>query len=256
MKKLTLFFIIVVLLLGSFWIYLNQNYATPILMYHSFDKSQVDTYAAVDPEVFRKQMEYIRVGGYRVVFLWEYCKLLKEGKTIPQNLVVITFDDGYKDNLKAMEVLREFGYPVTIFAIAKKIGKEGFLSREDIASFLADEKLRVDIGSHTLTHAYLPDQERSMVKREIFQSKKLLEDSFSQEVKTFSYPIGGFTEGALSDVQEAGYLCACATNRGFSRKLNRFALRRIKVTNRDSNFKLWAKLSGFYNAFRKPKNPY
>ena len=256
MKKLRLFFLAIALLLGSFWIYLNQNYATPILMYHSFDKSQVDTYAALDPEVFRKQMEYIRAGGYKVVSLWEYCKLLKEEEAIPKKLVVITFDDGYKDNLKAMEVLREFGYPVTIFAIAKKIGKEGFLSKEDIASFLADEKLRVDIGSHTSTHAYLPDQERLVVKREIFQSKKLLEDSFSQEVKAFSYPIGGFTEKALSDVQEAGYLCACATNRGFSRKLNRFALRRIKVTNRDSNFKLWAKLSGFYNAFRKPKNPY
>ncbi len=256
MKKLTLFLLIIALLLGSFWIYLNQNYATPILMYHSLDKSKVDTYAAVDPKVFRKQMEYIRAGGYKVVFLWEYCKLLKEDKTIPKNLVVITFDDGHKDNLKAREVLKEFGYPVTIFIIAKKIGSEGFLSKEDIVSFLTDETLRVDIGSHTLTHAYLPDQERLVVKREIFQSKKLLEDSFSQEVKTFSYPIGGFTEKALSDVQEAGYLCACATNRGFSRKLNRFALRRIKVTNRDSSFKLWAKLSGFYNAFRKPKNPY
>ena len=256
MKKLTLFFLIVVFLLGSFWIYLNQNYATPILMYHSLDKSKVDTYAAVDPEVFRRQMEFIKAGSYKVVSLWEYCRLLKEDGAIPQNLVVITFDDGHKDNLKAMEALKEFGYPVTIFIIANETGRKGFLSREDIVSFLADEKLRVDIGSHTLTHAYLPDQERSAIKREIFQSKKLLEENFSQEVKTFSYPVGGFTEEALSDVQEAGYLCACATNRGFSRKLNRFALRRIKVTNHDLGFRLWAKLSGFYNAFRKPKNPY
>ncbi len=69
-KKLTLFFLIVVILLGSFWIYLNQNYATPILMYHSLDKSKVDTYAAVDPEVFRRQMEFIKAGSYKVVSLW------------------------------------------------------------------------------------------------------------------------------------------------------------------------------------------
>ena len=256
MKKLSIFLLVVLLLFGSFWVYLNQNYATPILMYHSLDKAKVKTYAAVDPVVFRQQMEFIKAGGYRVISLVEYCRLLKVGKSIPQNLVVITFDDGYKDNLKAIEVLKELGYPVTIFVIAKEIGRDGFLSREDIVSFLADEEIRVNIGSHTLTHAYLPDQERLAMKREISQSKSLLEENFSQDVETFSYPIGGFTKEALSDVEKAGYLCACATNRGFSRKLNRFALRRIKITNRDLGFKLWAKLSGFYNSFRKLKKPY
>ena len=256
MKKLTLFFLVAALLLGSFWIYLNQNYATPILMYHSLDKGRVETYAAVDLEVFRKQMEFIKARDCKVVLLSEYCRLLKDGEPIPRNLVVITFDDGYKDNLKIAEVLKEFGYPVTIFVIAKEIGEDGFLSRKDIVSLLADKEVKVNIGSHTLTHAYLPDQERLAMKREISQSKSLLEEIFSQDVEVFSYPIGGFTKEALSDVEEAGYLCACATNRGFFRKLNRFALRRIKITNRDLGFKLWAKLSGFYNSFRKPKNPY
>ena len=256
MRKITLFFLILVILLGSFWIYLNQNYATPILMYHSLDKSRVATYAAVSSEVFRKQMEFIRAGGYKVVSLPEYCKLLKKEEAIPRNWVVITFDDGYKDNLKAIDVLKEFGYPVTIFIIAKETGRDGFLSREDIVSFLADEEIKVNIGSHTLTHAYLPDQGRLVIKREISQSKSLLEENFSQDVETLSYPIGGFTKQSLSDVEAAGYLCACATNRGFSRKLSRFALRRIKITNRDLGFRLWAKLSGFYNSFRKPKSPY
>jgi len=68
---------------------------------------------------------------------------------------------------------------------------------------------------------------------------------FSKNVELISYPIGGFSKEILNDVEEAGYLCACATNRGFSRQLDRFALRRIKITNRDLDFRLWAKLSGF-----------
>ncbi len=56
MKKLLIFLLIVVVLLSSFWIYLNKNYTTPILMYHSLDKDRVETYAAVDPVVFRRQM--------------------------------------------------------------------------------------------------------------------------------------------------------------------------------------------------------
>ena len=254
MKKLLIFLLIVVVLLSSFWIYLNQNYATPILMYHSLDKDRIEIYAAVDPVVFRQQMESIKAGGYKVVPLFQYCRLLKSGNSIPRNLVIITFDDGYKDNLEAVEILKEFGYPATIFIIVEKVGKKGYLSEEDIVSILSDTE--VDIGSHTLTHAYLPDQEKARVKREIFQSKKQLEEHFSQNIETISYPIGGFTKEVLKEVESANYLCACATNRGFSKKLNRFALRRIKVTNRDLGFRLWSKLSGFYNVFRTLKHPY
>lgn len=256
MKKIKVFILLIVLIVGSFLIYINQNYATPILMYHSIDKDRVDTYSAVSSINFRKQMEFIKDHNYEVVSLFDYCSLLKEDKTIPHNLVIITFDDGYKDNVKAIEILKKYDYPVTLFIIAKEIGKEGFLSAEDIKSSLLDKEITVDVGSHTLSHAYLPDQDRSTIKKEIFESKKILEDDFSKKVEIISYPIGGFNREVLKDVKEAGYLCACATNRGFSRKLDRFALRRIKVTNRDLGFRLWAKLSGFYNAFRKPKSPY
>ncbi|MCK4912201.1 MAG: polysaccharide deacetylase family protein [Candidatus Omnitrophica bacterium] len=256
MKKVKVFILLIVIIFGSFWIYLNQNYATPILMYHSVDKSRVDTYSAVSSTTFHKQMKFIKDHGYRVISLFDYCSLLKEGKNMPRNLVVITFDDGYKDNFKAVEILKEFGYPMTIFLIVGEIGRNSFLQSERIMSFLENEEMKVDIGSHTLTHAYLPDQDRLRMKKEIFESKKMLEDNFSKNIETISYPIGGFNREVLKDVSEAGYLCACATNRGFSRKLNRFALRRIKVTNRDLGFKLWAKLSGFYNAFRKPKSPH
>lgn len=256
MKRIGLFFAAVVILLGSLYLYIDRDYATPILMYHSLDKSKIEFYAAVDPNVFRKQMEYIRNGGYRVIPLQEYCRLLKTNQAVPKKSLVITFDDGYKDNLRAFEILKEFGYPATIFIITRDIGKNDFLSAKDIGSLLSDQDSKVSIGSHTLSHAYLPDQDRLVVKREIFQSKGLLEEDFSREIDLFSYPVGGFTKEALSDVEEAGYLCACTTNRGFSRGINRFALRRIKITNRDLGFRLWVKLSGFYNSFRKLKNPY
>ena len=79
---------------------------------------------------------------------------------------------------------------------------------------------------------------------------------FGVKIKTFSYPVGGYTPQTVEDVKEAGYLCACTTNRGTSKELNRYALRRIKVTGRDKKFKLWAKLSGFYNIFKRVKDPY
>jgi hypothetical protein len=60
----------------------------------------------------------------------------------------------------------------------------------------------------------------------------------------------------LREVKEAGFLCACTTNRGYSGNVDRFALRRIKITNRDKGFSLWIKLSGFYDMFKKVRKPY
>ncbi len=254
MKKILIILTVPAVLFCSFWVYLNVNSSVPILMYHSLDGNRVKTYAAVTPETFARQMGFIKKGKYRVISLEKYCRLLAEKEQIPSKAVVITFDDGYKDNVKAVEILKKFNFPATIFVIANNIGEEGYLSKEDIQYFLKNTKVR--IGSHTLSHEYLPDLSVDQIKKEIFGSKGLLEKAYGADVQTISYPVGGFNRQVLNDVEEAGYLCACATNRGFSRFLDIFSLRRIKVTNSDSGLSLWAKLSGFYNIFKKPKNPY
>lgn len=254
MKKILIFFSASIILFASFWFYLDRNYEIPILMYHSLNKSKMSEYPVVQPQNFHQQMNFIKRNGYRVIPFNQYCQLLKDSKPVPRKTVVITFDDGLKDNLKAINILDEFGYPATIFMIVDKIGKDNYLAKSDINFFLADTE--IEIGSHTLSHAYLPDLDDVLLRREILRSKSLLERRFFQNIEIISYPIGGFDERVVEEVEKGEYLCACTTNRGFSRGLNRFALRRIKITNRDLGFRLWAKLSGFYNIFKKPKKPY
>ncbi|MFH1503828.1 MAG: polysaccharide deacetylase family protein [Candidatus Omnitrophota bacterium] len=254
MKKILIFLGIIFIIFGTFLFYLNQNYQVPILMYHSFNEARTESYAAVAPRNFYKQMEFIKQNRYEVIGLEQYCELLKSNKHISKNLVVITIDDGYKDNLAAINILKEFDYPAQIFIIADRVSLEGYLSQEDIESFLNNTRIR--IGSHTLSHFYLPDVKDYRFKKEIFKSKDILEERFSRDINSFAYPVGGFSQEILETVKEAGYLCACTTNRGFSKGLDRFALRRIKVTDKDIGFKFWAKLSGFYNVFRNPKKPY
>ncbi|MDD3295968.1 MAG: polysaccharide deacetylase family protein [Candidatus Omnitrophica bacterium] len=237
-----------------FGAYLNANYATPILVYHSLDGKRAENYAAVDIKVFRRQMEFIKRNSYKVISLDRYCRLLRSGEAVPRRSLIITFDDGYKDNLEGIKTLKESEFPATIFIIVDKVGKEGYLSEEDIKSFLGNSQ--ISIGSHTLTHAYLPGATVSELKKEIAFSKEILEKNFPQTVSAIAYPVGGFDERVLREAEAAGYLCACSTNRGFSKRINPFALRRIKITNSDGEFSLWAKLSGFYNVFRKLKNPY
>ncbi len=256
MKKKKILILSFILVLGglSSWLWLYSNYSPPILMYHSFDKEKVGKYASVSPETFTKQMEFIKKRGYAVIPIDELCRLFRQNKKIPHNVVVITADDGYKDNLQAIDILDKFDYPATIFIILNKISEEEYLSGRDILRFLKDTRVR--IGSHTLSHRYLPEAEDQSLKKEIKDSKDKLEKAFPVKVEVIAYPIGGFDKRVLKEVEAAGYLCACSTNRGFSRDLDIFALRRIKVTERDLGIRLWAKLSGFYNIFRKVKHPY
>jgi peptidoglycan/xylan/chitin deacetylase (PgdA/CDA1 family) len=254
MKKLGIIISLLFFSIMGFWVYLTFNYEVPILMYHSLDASRVDVYAAVSPKSFRQQMKFIDKHGYDVTSLSDYCKLINENKPVPKNTVVITFDDGHKDNVTAVEILKEFDYPATIFIIGNKIGKKGYMTKDDILAFLENSK--VDIGSHTLNEVYLPDADVDTIHAEIHQSKTYLQQAFNREIDIFSYTIGGFNNQALEEVKKAGYICACTTNRGFDREIDSYALRRIKVTERDRGIRFWAKLSGFYNFFKSPKKPF
>ncbi len=253
-KLLKLTFSFLVLFFLAFYLYLYLHHATPILMYHSFDKKRVEDYAAVSLEKFYRQMEFIKKSKYNVASLSYYCKLLKDKKPIPRNLIVITIDDGYKDNLPAFKILKQFNFPATVFLITNEIGNPGFLSKEEIISSLKNDE--IGIGSHTNTHPDLSKLSDKELKEELTGSKSALGKMFNQNIETLAYPGGAFNEKVLKDADDSGYLCACATNRGFSRSLNRFALRRIKVTDNDNDFTLWAKLSGYYNIFKKIKKPY
>lgn len=244
----------VIIILAGFYLYVYFHYTTPILMYHSFDSSRTKDFAAVSDKNFYKQMEFIRKKGYKVIALDDYCRLLKEKESIPRNFIVLTIDDGYKDNLEAIKILKEFDFPATLFVTADYIGKSGYLSETDIRSILKETK--VEIGSHTLTHPDLPKITDSQLKDEISGSKTRLERQFKTRITTIAYPGGAYDERTLKEDENAGYLCACTTNRGFSKKAGLFELRRIKATERDSNFTLWSKLSGFYSVFKKPKKPY
>lgn len=89
---------------------------------------------------------------------------------------------------------------------------------------------------------------------EIGGCKKVIEEHIGTPIGYFSYPKGGFTEEVKMLVKKAGYKAACTTNRGLD-VLNRnvYELKRISVRNRDASFSLWAKLSGYYNLFRRRK---
>src|SRR4029077_16790744 len=84
-----------------------------VLIYHrvSDDSDQF----AVSPETFKRQMEALAESGQRVVDLYEIETL---SLAPDEAAVALTFDDGYRDILdNALPVLREHGFPSTVFVV-------------------------------------------------------------------------------------------------------------------------------------------
>ena len=246
-------FAVTLLCFWAFW--LSPRYVVPIMMYHQVEP--IDHHEAnwVTPEIFEQHMSFLYKHKYNVITLNELVTLIQKGDKLARNTVVITFDDGYKNNYTyAFPVLKKYEFPATIFMPAEKVGQADRLNYKQIQEMLAHE---IDLGSHTLTEAYLPDLPPEQQKDEIVKSKIVLSELFDHDIEILAYPIGGFNGRIKKMVQQAGYIAACTTNRG-SDRLNRdvYELNRIRFSGRDDSFfVLWSKLSGYYNLFRKMKSP-
>lgn len=248
-------FILIVLASNLFFLWVSNHYVVPIIMYHSVGYAGEDKPNFVRPDHFEYQMAYLREHQFDVVTLGDYLNHIKGIKRLMKKSVVLTFDDGFVDNYtNAFEILKKYDYPAVMFVPSDYINMEGRLTLAQLKEMIKD---KIDIGSHTRHHVYLPDKSQEVIEDEVIESKRILESKLGTKVDFFAYPIGGFNEEVKKVVKLAGYRGATATNRGYdpgNRDL--FELNRIRLSNKDvRDHILWMKFSGYYNLLRGRKNP-
>lgn len=212
------------------------------LMYHSVSPGS-DTPRwpwAVSMRRFREQLDYLAAEGYATPTVSELCA---EAGRWNRRTAVITFDDGYVDNLAACEELQRRGMRATWFIVTGSIGRQPGWSdpgRPD-GRLLAPAELRsmqdagMEIGSHSMSHRRLPELDARQLQRELTDSKIALEDMVGREVSSFAYPYGDRNEECEAAVRTAGYRAACTTQTGWAlRDNNPFRLRRLTIYNSDT----------------------
>lgn len=246
------------LVLAGFLLYAKDNHVVPILMYHHVDyqPQQKEDLNTVSPESFERQMKYLKDNHYNVIGFDAFITALTDKRELPKKTVVLSFDDGYEDNYTyALPILKKYQFPAIIFLPSDLIGTKGFMTWDQV-KLVAD--LGIEMGSHSRTHMYLPDYPSlELLRSEIAGSKTIIEEKLGKPVQYFCYPVGGFTQEIKELVKNVGYKAAVTTNRGFAKNnSDLYELKRIRIKDSDSEFDLWAKLSGYYNLFRKPKSPH
>ncbi len=163
-RAIKIFLLFLVAIILSFAVYLSmllRHYTVPILMYHYIDSGEAKkSRLGVSPEVFEKQMRFLKIHKYNVLPLEKIVELIKAKKLIPRKTVAVTFDDGYSNNYTyAYPVLRKYNLPAAIFVVMDRIGTH--LGNDDYMDWQQIQELSshglIAIGSHTLTHRNLSE---------------------------------------------------------------------------------------------------
>ena len=221
-----------------------------MLMYHSVmhGKGTPDWPWAISMQRFRNQLDFIAEEGWATPTMAE---LVAAPEKFTGRTAVITFDDGYVDNLVAWEELQKRNMRATLFMVSGSIGRmptwradgrpvDPLLNATELRSMHATG---MEIGSHTANHVRLTEADDNQLHDELIYSKKTLEDTLGEEISSFAYPYGAWDARCVNAVRAAGYHAACTTETGWTmRDGNPYQLRRLTVFNTDTTSSLARKL--------------
>lgn len=185
-----------------------------VLGYHDFSSSAAETEMLIRTDKFRQQMGMIRQLGLNVISMQDFQAWKRGEKEIPEKSVVITIDDGWKSvYTEAFPVLKEFGYPFTLYLYKNYVDGGGkALTTEMIKEM---QKHGATIGSHSVSHPYPgevkkhrnqgPDKYDVFLRKELGESKSFLENKFGKGINTYAYPGGFHTPEMYPLAEELGY---------------------------------------------------
>lgn len=229
----------------------------PALLYHQLiSKGKVDrgelvcherVYVEYDVN-FAEQMGYLHDEGYTTITLDELLACRDEGKPLPQRPIVLTFDDGFMSTyIHAFPILKQYGMTATIFGNPDR-DCQNFRKYAHIDSPLIPEQIRemsaygIAIESHGMTHRFLTELPRDVVRWELQESKKVLEELTKKSVRYLAVPSGAINRSVRLLAQESGYEAIFTGLKGTNNPAsNRYALRRLVVA-RDCSLAKFEKL--------------
>ena len=153
-------------------------------------------------------MEYLRDNGYVPIPMKMYLRYLNQGISIPNKSVVITFDDGWKNQYQyAFPILKEFGYTATFYIVSGAAGTPSYVTWDQVRE-LRDAGM--DIQSHTKTHANLVKVLPEKALQELIDSRTVIERQVGRPVIMLAYPYYANNESVHQLVAQAGYTAARA----------------------------------------------
>jgi peptidoglycan/xylan/chitin deacetylase (PgdA/CDA1 family) len=209
----------------------------PIIIYHRIDtlenvdkNDKIAIGLRVSPEVFERQLKYIKENNYTTITSFDLAAYINSKKELPQKPILLTFDDGYKDNYtKAFPLLQKYSMKGDFAVITAGINTSDYMTTDDLKDLIKNGH---SIASHTVSHCTtaikisnntfqvspvetiekpctkFATQERlteGQIKYEFQKSKDDLEKSLGIKVTHIVYPYGFWNQQAVEIAKSLGY---------------------------------------------------
>lgn len=217
-----------------------------VLMYHKVNDRPGNP-MSVPPALFADQLAQLGELGYGVVTLEAVLDHFHGRQQLPPRAVLLTFDDGYRDNLEhALPALEAHGYGAVVFVPTGFVGEtrplphdEGPAARGiqnpalDWGELRELERVGMRIESHGISHRPLSGLAPAEAEHEIVESKRRLEEQLGRAVEAFAFVKGSaahFGEVHVEMLRSAGYRLGFTTRSGANGpQANPLRLRRYNV---------------------------
>ena len=207
------------------------------LMYHMVDDTIEDA-ITVSRKTFAEQMQLLQDEGYHALTIQEAIAIAQGKLTALPRTVLITFDDGYRDNVAhALPILAQHGLRATLFVISAYIGQRNrwnpkacydtwHLDWAGLRTWLA---AGCDIGGHSHEHLCMTRLNEEELRHTVRVNQEVLQSGLGCTLAGFSYPYGTYSAQVKRVVAEAYAIAFSDTAGSWSPTADRYAINRIGV---------------------------
>ena len=211
----------------------------PIIMYHSLLKSQKSTYI-VHPNIFEEDLKYIQSKGYSTITMTELINYVYNDASLPEKPIIITFDDGYYNNLSyAVPLLHKYNMKAVVSIVGEYSDRYtesdeanpnyGYLRWKDINELITDGCIEFQnhtYNSHSMNNGRNGCKKTSSESAEHYSNflsndlNKLQEEFRNNcngyQPNTFTYPFGAVSKESNSIVKDLGFKASLSCTSGIN----------------------------------------
>jgi peptidoglycan/xylan/chitin deacetylase (PgdA/CDA1 family) len=238
------------------WKALNAEFGMrlPVLMYHHVGPQRPGTYPGltVSPRRFERQVRWLASRGYAGISPTDWLRWRREGKSLPEKPVLLTFDDAYSDIADyALPVLRQHRFGASVFVVTSQVGGTNtwdeargsgphrVMTADQIRYWAAQG---IEFGAHGRTHADLTKLTGAELAEEVAGSANDLASILRSRVSSFAYPYGSQNQ-TVRDCVRSVFDLAFSTAEGLnSLQTDPLSLRRTMIGNGDTPMDLECRL--------------
>jgi len=215
----------------------SRQARVPILMYHylSDPPPGADRYRrdlSVSPALFEQHLAFLRDQGYQAITLYDLLYHLVQGAPLPDKPVIITFDDGYRDNYSnAFPLLRQYGFTATFFVLSEVTnqGETEYMTWDQLREMAA---AGMDIECHARVHENLPENDDARLVWQVLGCREAIEGEIGERPRFVAYPSGRFDDRVASFFASDNYWGGITTQQGNLHSSDAlFEIKRLRVRN-------------------------